>query len=116
MLISQHAVVQTREDDLGGISEQSDRPATHPAHAILHVPEHMFCPRPLYCCAGQTEEVATEDSEFVYRRAEGGLTGWIDCYGKSALKGHIFCGGVGGPNEIAGDTKLQEAYEMGKKV
>ena len=41
---------------------------------------------------------------------------WIDCYGKSALKGHIFCGGVGSPNEIAGNAKLQEAYEMGKQV
>ena len=74
----------------------------------------MFCPRPLYCCAGQTEEVAAEDGELVYQRAEGGLTGWIDCYGKSALKGHVFCGGVGAPNEIAGNAKLREAYEMGK--
>ena len=49
-------------------------------------------------------------------RAEGGLTGWIDCYGKSALKGHIFCGGVGGPKEIEGNAKLQEAFEMGKGV
>ena len=41
---------------------------------------------------------------------------WIDCYGKSALKGHIFCGGVGGPKEIEGNAKLQEAFEMGKQV
>ncbi|MBQ4477538.1 MAG: hypothetical protein II945_02910, partial [Bacteroidales bacterium] len=60
--------------------------------------------------------VAAENEEFVPKRAEGGLTGWIDCYGKSALKGHIFCGGVGGPNEIAGNAKLQEAYELGKQV
>ena len=59
---------------------------------------------------------AAEDGEFVYRRAEGGLTGWIDCYGKSSLKGHIFCGGVGGPKEIEGNAKLQEAFEMGKGV
>lgn len=58
---------------------------------------------------------AAEDEEFVPKRAEGGLTGWIDCYGKSALKGHVFCGGVGAPNEIAGNAKLKEAYEMGKK-
>ena len=43
-------------------------------------------------------------------------TGWIDCYGKSALKGHIFCGGVGGPKEIEGNAKLEEAFEMGKGV
>ena len=59
---------------------------------------------------------AAENEEFVPKRAEGGLTGWIDCYDKSALKGHIFCGGVGAPNEIAGNAKLQEAYEMGKNV
>lgn len=35
---------------------------------------------------------------------------------KSALKGHIFCGGVGGPKEIEGNPKLQEAFEMGKSI
>ena len=59
---------------------------------------------------------AAEDGEFVYRRAEGGLTGWIDCFGKSALKGHVFCGGVGAPKEIEGNAKLRDAYEMGKSV
>ena len=29
---------------------------------------------------------------------------------------NIFCGGVGGPNEIDGNSKLQEAYELGKNV
>ncbi len=58
---------------------------------------------------------AAENEEFVPKRAEGGLTGWIDCYGKSALKGYVFCGGVNDPNDIAGNAKLQEAYEMGKK-
>ena len=58
---------------------------------------------------------AAENEEFVPKRAEGGLTGWIDCYGKSTIKGHIFCGGVNDPNDIAGNAKLQEAYEMGKK-
>ena len=59
---------------------------------------------------------AAENEEFVPKRAEGGLTGWIDCFDKSSLKGHIFCGGVGGPKEIAGNAKLQEAYEMGKNI
>ena len=39
-----------------------------------------------------------------------------DCYGKCSLKGHLFCGGVGGPNEIAGNARLQEAYTMGKNI
>lgn len=59
---------------------------------------------------------AAEDEPFVPQRAESGLQGWMDCYGKCSLKGHLFCGGVGGANEIAGDAKLQEAYAMGKNV
>ena len=59
---------------------------------------------------------AYENDDIVPHRAESGLLGWIDCFGKSSLKGHIFCGGVGGPNEIAGNTKLQETYELGKQV
>ena len=59
---------------------------------------------------------AFENEAFVPQRAESGLQGWIACFGKSALKGHIFCGGVGTPNEIVGNTKLQEAFEMGKNI
>lgn len=59
---------------------------------------------------------AAEDDAKVPARAESGLQGWIDCFGKSALKGHLFCGGVGGPGEIAGNAKLQEAYRLGKSV
>ena len=50
------------------------------------------------------------------KRAEGGLQGWIDCYGKSTLKGHLFCGGVNDPRGIIGNSKLQEAFEMGKNI
>ena len=50
------------------------------------------------------------------QRAESGLQGWIDCYEKCALKAHLFCGGVNDPKEIAGHSKLQEAYELGKRV
>lgn len=57
---------------------------------------------------------AAEDDSFVPQRAESGLQGWIDCYGKCSLKGHLFCGGVDAPNEITGNAKLQEAYKMGK--
>ena len=42
--------------------------------------------------------------------------GWIDCYEKSALKAHLFCGGVNNPREINGNPKLQEAFELGKNV
>lgn len=59
---------------------------------------------------------AAEAEEFTPRRAEAGLTGWIDCYPKSRLAGTVFCGGVNGPREIAGNPKLQAAYDLGKNV
>ena len=45
-----------------------------------------------------------------------GLTGWIDCYPKSHLAGHLFCGGVNDAREIEGNAKLQEAFELGEKI
>ena len=59
---------------------------------------------------------ATENEEYVPKRAEAGLTGWIDCYPKSRLAGTLFCGGVTMPRDIEGNGKLQEAYELGKNV
>ena len=59
---------------------------------------------------------AAEDETHVPERAESGLQGWIDCYGKSALKAHLFCGAVGAPREINGNDKLQEAYDLGKSL
>ena len=59
---------------------------------------------------------AAEDEEDTPKRAEAGLKGWIECYPKSRLAGTLFCGGVNAPNEIKGNNKLQEAFELGKKV
>ena len=59
---------------------------------------------------------AAEDEEDTPKRAETGLTGWIDCYPKSRLAGTLFCGGVNDAREIEGNSKLQEAFEMGKGV
>ena len=59
---------------------------------------------------------ATENEKYVPKRAESGLTGWIDCYPKSRLAGTLFCGGVTLPCDIEGNSKLQEAYELGKQV
>lgn len=59
---------------------------------------------------------AAEDEPFVPERAIAGLTGWIDCYPKSELKGTVFCGGVDGPRTIEGNAKLEEAFEMGKNL
>ena len=59
---------------------------------------------------------AAEDEAETPKRAETGLTGWIDCYPKSRLAGTLFCGGVNDAREIQGNPKLQEAYEMGKHI
>ena len=59
---------------------------------------------------------ATEDEEHVPQRAIQGLTGWIDCYPKSHLAGTLFCGGVPMPHSIDGNSKLQEAYELGQNI
>ena len=59
---------------------------------------------------------AAEDEEETPKRAEIGLTGWIDCYPKSHLAGTLFCGGVNETREIEGNNKLQEAFELGKRV
>ena len=59
---------------------------------------------------------AAEDEPEVPKRAEAGLTGWIDCYPKSHLAGTLFCGSVDAPRTIEGNQKLQEAYELGKSV
>ena len=59
---------------------------------------------------------AAEDEDHVPARAESGLQGWIDCYEKSELKAHLFCGGVGAPRDIDGHAKLQEAFELGKSI
>ena len=59
---------------------------------------------------------AAEDEEETPKRAETGLTGWIDCYPKSRLSGTLFCGGVNEPKAIEGNAKLQEAFELGKSI
>ena len=59
---------------------------------------------------------ATEDEAFVPKRAESGLQGWIDCFERATFKAHLFCGGVTEMHDIEGNSKLQEAYGLGKQV
>ena len=59
---------------------------------------------------------AAENEDKAPKRAEMGLTGWIDCYPKSRFAGTLFCGEVTMPRDIEGNGKLQEAYELGKNV
>ncbi len=59
---------------------------------------------------------AAENEEQTPKRAEIGLTGWIDCYPKCRLAGSLFCGGVNDPREIESNPKLQEAFDLGKRI
>lgn len=59
---------------------------------------------------------AAENEPETPKRAEAGLTGWIDCYSKCQLVGTVFCGGVDGPRTIEGNEKLQEAYFLGEHI
>ena len=70
-----------------------------------------YCFRDIYLLT-----TAAEEEEDTPRRAEMGLTGWIDCYGKASLKDHLFCGGVCDARDIEGNAILMRAYEMGKGV
>lgn len=59
---------------------------------------------------------ATENEDFTPKGAENGLQGWIDCFEKTTLKGHLFCGGVTDPKEIDGNSRLKDAFELGRQV
>ena len=60
--------------------------------------------------------VAADDDPKTPERAISGVQGWIDCFDKVALKGTLFIGGVSDPNEIKNDKRLQEAYDLGRKI
>lgn len=59
---------------------------------------------------------AAENEDQTPKRAESGLTGWIECFPKSRLAGTLFCGDVNDARDIEGNPKLDEAFELGKKV
>ena len=59
---------------------------------------------------------AAEDADDVPKRAESGLTGWIDCFERARLAGSVFAGGVDGPGAIHGHAALEQALELGKTV
>ena len=59
---------------------------------------------------------AAENEPSVPSRAEGGLTGWIDCFERARLAGSVFAGGVEGPGETTGHPALAQAYNMGNQI
>jgi len=59
---------------------------------------------------------AAEEEQETPARAVEGLRGWIACFPKSRLAGTLFCGGVDKARAIEGNSRLQEAYEMGRGI
>lgn len=59
---------------------------------------------------------AAEEEETVPSRAISGIEGWIECYEKARLAGTVFAGGVTNVGEIAGNSSLEKAYELGKRI
>ena len=59
---------------------------------------------------------AAEDGDYVPKRAQSGLEGWIECFEKAQLAGSVFGGGVTEAGEIQGSPALDKAYEMGKTI
>ena len=59
---------------------------------------------------------AADEGADVFEKAETGLTGWLDCFPKTTLKGSVYCGRVTGGGEISGNAKLAEARALGAQV
>ena len=59
---------------------------------------------------------AAEEGDEVFEKAITGLSGWIDCFEKTSIKGTVLCGGVSSGGDIFSNTKLKEAYNLGSHV
>lgn len=59
---------------------------------------------------------ATEDEPYVPEHAIGGVQGWIDCFEGVVFKKTLFVGGVTDPNDMKGNPKLKEAFDLGRNV
>ncbi len=71
-----------------------------------------YCFREIYLLT-----TAAVNDEKVPDGAVAGIQGWIDCFGKSELKGVIKGVGIDGIGEAKKNTKiLSMTYEMGKQV
>lgn len=60
--------------------------------------------------------VSAEDEDYVIDGALKGVQGWVDCFERATLKGHLSLGGFNGPNEIKGSPRLLQAYEFGRNI
>jgi len=62
------------------------------------------------------QTAAAEDEDFVPQRAQSGLEGWVECFERAKLHGHVFMGGVTEAGENPAHPALQKAHDMGKNA
>ena len=59
---------------------------------------------------------AAEDEDFVPQRAQSGLEGWVECFERAKLAGHVFMGGVTEAGENPAHPALKQARDMGRSA
>jgi multimeric flavodoxin WrbA len=59
---------------------------------------------------------AAEDEDFVPQRALNGLEGWVECFERAKLAGHVFMGGVTEAGENPAHPALRQARSMGRNA
>ena len=59
---------------------------------------------------------AAEDEDFVPQRALNGLEGWVECFERAKLAGHVFMGGVTEAGENPEHPALRRARSMGRNA
>lgn len=59
---------------------------------------------------------AAEDEDFVPQRALNGLEGWVECFERAKLAGHVFMGGVTEAGEKPEHPALRQARSMGRNA
>ena len=59
---------------------------------------------------------AADDAPTTPDGAKTALDGWISCFEKAEFAGSVFAGAVNNPGDISGNSALEEAYLLGKKI
>ena len=59
---------------------------------------------------------AAEDEDFVPQRALNSLEGWVECFERAKLAGHVFMGGVTEAGENPEHPALRQARSMGRNA
>ena len=63
-----------------------------------------------------TPIAAADDAPTTPDGAKTALDGWISCFENARFAGSVFAGAVSNPGDISGNSALEEAYFLGKKI